>query len=59
MLKRNVNLLKSSILRACLTRRNFSVLEDEDEQEEKIFISQKQVDYEKERRFLRDGKSAL
>lgn len=36
--------------------RNFSVhLEEEDEKEEKIFISQKQIDYEKERRFLRDG----
>jgi hypothetical protein len=36
-----------------LTKRQFSV-QDENE-DEKIFVSQQQIDYEKERRFLRDG----
>ncbi len=37
-----------------LTKRQFSV-QDDDNEDEKIFVSQQQIDYEKERRFLRDG----
>lgn len=41
-----------------LYKRQFSS-QDDDNDEDKIFVSQQQIDYEKERRFLRDGKTLL
>lgn len=57
MLVKNINL--SKLLRTGLNaRKTFSVVDDEDE-DTQIFVAQQQIDYEKERRFLRDGTLTL
>lgn len=51
-------LLKKVMLTNCKKShliKTFATLEEDED--EKIFVSQQQVDYEKERRFLRDGKN--
>ena len=58
MLVRNFNLKKLCQNRVVQVFKSFSTQDDNNE-EEKIFVAQQQIDYEKERRFLRDGKISL
>ena len=53
LLKKKFVLIHQFNLR--MSSRYFSTVQEDDNDEEKIFVSQQQIDYEKERRFLRDG----
>ena len=51
------NKILNRVWRNCLNSIKTFSTDKHDEEDTHIFVSQQQIDYEKERRFLRDGKS--